>query len=102
MHAVVGDFVDAAGGRFDLVAIEMVERDSAFADGVGFLDRFRNVSLSQRGGFKQGAAGRKMSRNDAREGATSAVQAFYSALVSRERHHVISCRQNVYSILRVA
>ena len=52
VHAVLRDLVQAASGRLDFVAIEMVEGDSALANGVGFLDRLRDVSLGQGGGLK--------------------------------------------------
>src|SRR6266446_5783193 len=45
VHAVLGDFVDAAGGRLDALAIEMIEGDAAFADGVALFDGFRDVSF---------------------------------------------------------
>src|SRR5438445_4191562 len=53
VHAVLGDFVEAAGGRLDLVAIKMVERDSTFADGVTLLDGFGYVGLGESGGLEK-------------------------------------------------
>ena len=46
VHAVLGDFVETAGGRLDFVAIKMVERDSTFADRIALLDGFRYVGFS--------------------------------------------------------
>ena len=53
VHAVLRDFVEAAGGWLDLVAVEMIEGDSAFADGVAFLDCLGYVGFGQSGGLKQ-------------------------------------------------
>jgi len=52
VHAVLGDFVEATGGRLDLVAIKMVKRDSTFADRVALLDGFGYVGLSEGGGLE--------------------------------------------------
>ncbi len=52
VHAVLGDFVETARGRLDLVAIKMVERDSTFADSVTLLDSFCYVGLSEGGGLE--------------------------------------------------
>jgi hypothetical protein len=52
VHAVLRDFMEATGGRLDLVAIKMVERDSTFADGVALLDGFGYVGLSEGGGLE--------------------------------------------------
>src|SRR5882762_7784424 len=57
VHAVLGDFVDAAGGRFDALAVEMIERNAAFSDGVALFDGFGNVGFGERGGFQEGATG---------------------------------------------
>jgi hypothetical protein len=43
---MLGDFVDAAGGRLDLLAEEMIQRQTAFPNGIGFLDRFASVAAS--------------------------------------------------------
>src|SRR5260370_26637051 len=56
MHAVLGDFVDAAGGGLDALAIEMIERNAAFADGIALLDPFGDVGLRQGSGLEQSAA----------------------------------------------
>jgi hypothetical protein len=46
VHAVLGDFVETAGGWLDLVAIKMVEWDATFADRITLLDGFRYVGFS--------------------------------------------------------
>ena len=46
------DFMEAAGGGLDLMAIKMVERDSTFADGVALLYGLRYVSLCEGGGLE--------------------------------------------------
>lgn len=52
VHAVLGDFVEAAGGRLYLVAIKMVERNSTFANRVALLYRFRYVGFSEGGSLE--------------------------------------------------
>jgi hypothetical protein len=52
VHAVLRDFMDAAGGRLDFVPIEMVEGDSAFANGVSFFDGLRDVGFRQSGSLE--------------------------------------------------
>src|SRR5258707_11782024 len=52
VHAVLGDFVDTAGGRLDALAIEMIERDTAFADGVALFDGFGDVSFGEGSSFE--------------------------------------------------
>jgi hypothetical protein len=52
VHTVLGDFVEAAGGRLDLVAIKMVEWDATFADRIAFLDGFRHIGFSERGSLE--------------------------------------------------
>src|SRR5690242_20058505 len=53
VHAVLGNFVDAAGGGLNALAIEMIERDAALAHRIALFDSFRDVSLGQRGRFEQ-------------------------------------------------
>src|SRR5258705_11958549 len=55
VHAMLGDFVDAAGGRLDALAVEMVERHPALPDGVAFVAGFCNVRFGERGGLQVGA-----------------------------------------------
>ena len=51
MHAVLWDFVDAAGWGFLVEAIELIERAGAFADLVGLLDGLGDVCLCEDHGF---------------------------------------------------
>src|SRR5258706_8954038 len=57
VHAMLGDFVDAASGRLDALAVEMIERHAAFPDGVAFFDGFCNVGFGECGGFQERATG---------------------------------------------
>ena len=52
VHAVLGDFVDTARGRLDALAVEMIERDTAFADGVALFDGLGDVGFREGGGFE--------------------------------------------------
>src|SRR5690348_7583073 len=60
MQAVLRHFVDAAGRRLDALAIEMIERDAALADGVTLLDSHGDVGLGQSSGFEERAAGSEL------------------------------------------
>src|SRR5689334_15130931 len=102
MHAVLRDFVKAAGGRLDLVAIEMVEGDSALADRVALFDGFRDVGFGQCGSLEQGAASSKMGSDSAGKRAAGAVQRFFLTLVSRERHNVVAVKEDVHGLVHVA
>src|SRR5215471_784092 len=61
MHAVIRQFVRTTRERFDFQPVKMIERNSSFADGVTFFDGFGDVSLCERGRFKQAATCRKLS-----------------------------------------
>ena len=63
MHAVLRDFVDAAGRRFLMEAEELIERACAFADCVRLLNGFGNVSLRQNHGFAKLLSQRKLRSN---------------------------------------
>ena len=63
MHAVLWHFVDAAGGRLDLLPIKMIERRAPFAGRVTFLNRFGNVSLRKHRRFAQRPAFGELRRN---------------------------------------
>jgi len=60
VHAVLRDFVDAAGGRFLMESIELIERPGAFADLVGLLDGFRDVGLRKDHSFAELLPARKL------------------------------------------
>src|ERR1700741_4350549 len=53
VQAVLRDFVDAARGGLNALAVEMIERHAALADGVALFDRFGDVGLGKCGGFEQ-------------------------------------------------
>lgn len=53
VQAVLGDFVDAAQRRFDALAIEMVERNTALAYGIALFNGFGDVSFRQRRSFEE-------------------------------------------------
>ena len=56
VHAVLGNFVDAARGRFLVYAVKMIERAGALADGLTFFDRFRDIRFGEQHGFPQRAS----------------------------------------------
>jgi hypothetical protein len=53
VHTVLRDFVDAAQGLLLVEAEELIERAGAFADCIGALDGFGDVSLRKDYGFAQ-------------------------------------------------
>ena len=57
MHAVLRDFVDAASGRLDLLAEEMIQRQTAFPNGIGFLYCFGHIDFGKRDSFEESPAG---------------------------------------------
>src|SRR2546428_8407375 len=57
VHAVLGNLVDAAGGRLDALAVEMIRRDPAPGHGVAFFDGLGGVSLGRRRSFKNAGRG---------------------------------------------
>ena len=77
VHAVLGDFVDAAGGGLDALAIEMIEWDAAFADGIALFDGFGDVGFGESGRFEERAAGGKLGRECGRKRTSRAVQSFF-------------------------
>jgi len=45
MHAVLRDFVNAARGGLYALAVEMIERDTAFSDRISFFNRLHDVGF---------------------------------------------------------
>ena len=77
VHAVLRDFVDAAGGRLNALAIEMIEGDAAFADGVALFDGLGDIGFGQRGGFEEGASRGKLSGKCGGKRTARAVQSLF-------------------------
>src|SRR6266702_6485425 len=73
MQAVLGDFVDAAGGRFNALPVKVIERDAAFSDRVALLDGFGYVRLRQGRRFEQRPARRKLCGKRRSKGAARPV-----------------------------
>ena len=53
MHAVLRNFVNAAGRRFLVYAVKMVERARSLADRVSLLNCFRHVGFGEQNGIAQ-------------------------------------------------
>ena len=70
VHAVLGNFVDAARGRFLVDTVEMIERARAFSDSITLFDRFRHVRFREQHGFPQRAPAGKLRGNSRRERAS--------------------------------
>jgi len=87
VHAVLGNFVDAARRWLLVYAVEMVERPGAFADGISLLDRFCDVGLREKDGVPQRASARQLRRNRRRESAARAMRVFRFYVVAAESEH---------------
>ena len=57
VHPVGWQLVGAAGQRFNLQSIKMIEWHAAFAYGVAFFDGLGDVGFCERRGFDQSASG---------------------------------------------
>src|SRR6266849_7916002 len=102
VHTVLGDFVDAAGGRLDALAVEMIERDAAFADGIALFDGFGDVGFSERRSFDERTRGSKLRRNRRCKRAAGSVCALRLDPISDELDHFAAVKENVDGALHVA
>src|SRR6266851_2964090 len=102
MHAVLGDFVNAAGGRLNTLAIEMIERNAAFADGVALFDGFGDISFGERSGLEQGAASGKLRGKCRGKGAACTVQGLFFHAVAGELKDFRAVKEHVVGALHVA
>src|SRR5712692_8964595 len=102
VHAVLGDFVDAAGGGLDALAIEMIEGHAALADGVALFDSFGDVGFGERGGFEKRATGSELRGNSGRKGAAGSVGVVRFHAVAAELDHFGAVEKNVHGALHVA
>ena len=95
VHAVLGDFVDPASRRLNALAVEMVEGDAAFADGVAFFDGLGDVGFGKGGGFEQGAGGGELRGDGGGERAARAVGVVGFYLVAAELDHFRAVEQDI-------
>src|SRR5436309_6880310 len=102
VHAVLGDFVDAAGGRLDALAVEMIERDAALANGVAFFDGFGDVSFGERRSFKKSARGGQLRSDGGRKGAASSVRVVRFHPVAAKLNHLGAVEENVDGAFHVS
>src|SRR5579862_5295245 len=73
MHAVLGNFMHAAQGLFLMKAEKLIQRASAFADLIGFLNCLCNVSFCENHSFAQLLAGSQLSQDSGRKSAAGSV-----------------------------
>ena len=77
VHAVLWHFVQAARGRLNALAVEVIERQSALANRVGLLNGFCHVCLGERGGFNQRTPRGQLRGERRGKRATGSVQVFF-------------------------
>src|SRR6266851_3783204 len=77
MEAVLRHFVDAARGCLDALAIEVIERGAALADGIALFDGFGDVRFGESGRFEQRASGGKLRGKCRGKRAAGAVQRLF-------------------------
>src|SRR5438552_7026555 len=102
MHAVLGNFVDAAGGRLDALAVEMIERDAALADGIALFDGLGDVGFRQSGSFKQRAPRGKLRGKRGGKRTPRAVRSLFFHAVASELKDFRAVKKNVIGALHVA
>src|SRR2546428_4569945 len=102
VHAVLGDLVDAAGGRLDALAVEMIERDVALTNGVAFFDGFGDVSFGERRSFKKSAGGGQLRSDGGRKGAASSVRVVRFHPVAAKLNHLGAVEENVDGAFHVS
>src|SRR6202008_3384271 len=95
VHAVLGDFVNTAGGRLDALAVEMIERNAAFADGAALFYGFGDRGFGERGGFEQAAASGKLSDKCGCKGAAGAVQSLFLHAAAGQLEDFRAVKENV-------
>ena len=102
VHAVLGDFVDAASGRLDALAVEMVEGDAAFADGIPLFNGHCDVGFGKSSGFQQRARGGQLSGDGGSEGATGTVSIFGFYFVAAELDYFGAVEEDVDGAFHMA
>src|SRR5256886_12557765 len=102
VHAVLGNFVDAAGGRLDALAVEMIELDAALADGIALFDGFRDVGLGQRGRLEQRAPSGKLRGKCGGKRTPRAVRSLFFHAVASELKDFRAVKKNVIGALHMA
>lgn len=63
MHPVLRNFMDAAGRSFLMEAVKLVERASAFADGVRLLNGLGHIGFGEYHGLAELLSGCKLRGN---------------------------------------
>src|SRR6266481_908819 len=102
MHAVLWHFVDAASGRFDLLAEEMIQRQTTFPNGIGFLDRFGYIDLGERRSLQQSSPGRQLCGKGGSERAAGPVKMIFVGLLTREQDQFGTIEKHVGGALHMA
>src|ERR1700730_17917829 len=102
MHSVLRHFVDAAGGWLDLLPEEMIQRQTAFSDGVGFLDSLGHIDFGERGGFQQSAPGCQLSGKRGGKRAACSVKLIFVGLFTCERYEFCVIDKHVGGALHMS
>src|SRR5260370_42680966 len=101
-HAVLGDFVDPASGRLDALAIEMIERDAALANGIALFDGFRHVSFREGSSLEQQTSGSELRGKRGRKGASRAVQGLFPDAIAGQLKGFCAIKEHVVGALHVS
>src|ERR1700747_3671893 len=101
MHAMGWQLVGAAGERFNLQTIKMIQRYASFADGVAFLDGLGDVSLGQSRGLDQTAASGELRGQRRSECTTGTVHVLRLDSVAAQLHHLAAVKHNVHGAFHV-
>src|SRR6266704_4869607 len=102
VQAVLRDFVNAAGGRLDAPAVEMIERNAALADGVTLFDGFGDVGLGESGGFEERTPGGELRGKCRGKRTTCSVQGLFLHAVAGELYNFCTVKEHVVGSLLVA
>src|SRR5580658_8837249 len=90
MHAMLRDFMNAAGRRLGMAAIEVVQRAGTFANRKTVCDGLGDVGLGKHGRFAQPVPGSQMRGDGRSEGAAGPVRVLVLDVFSAEDEHIVA------------
>src|SRR5579859_6250005 len=102
MHAVLRNFVDAAGGGFLVEAIKLIEGTRSFADSVTFLDGFEDISLRENQRLLKLLPQRQLRGDRGGKRATGTVGVLAFHMIAAKRIHFASFAEHIRGFLEMA